>query len=240
MCIRDSALYEVIFVLLETLKEEQAFHQQVLDKSEKESVLASLKSQDKHRDEARHDADARARQHQELFFSPSSYFIKNKTGEILLFKAGREPAFTEMQPNETLPLVFQKEQASDVGPVSKLLSGSEDNLDTFGGSKGGFTGPPSSDVVPSERSGEQTTSEEESDPEEGADTDFALTFGMRQGMALHKARSIFRRGRFRFKKSEPSRVQLQVLIQHGKQLEKTPSFEVNFDNLMCQRVYLDE
>ena len=101
------ALYEVVFVLLEHLKEEQAFHRQIIDKSEKESVLASLKSQDKWAtaDDEGRDADARARHH-ELFFSPSSYFIKNKTGEILLFKAGREPAFTEMQPNETLPLVF--------------------------------------------------------------------------------------------------------------------------------------
>lgn len=38
--------------------------------------------------------------------STSLNFIKNKTGEILLFKSGRQPAFTEMQANETLPLDF--------------------------------------------------------------------------------------------------------------------------------------
>jgi hypothetical protein len=41
-----------------------------------------------------------------VFFSPSSYFIKNKTGELLMFMAGKKPAFTELQPNEVLPLDF--------------------------------------------------------------------------------------------------------------------------------------
>jgi hypothetical protein len=43
-----------------------------------------------------------------MFFSPSSYFIKNKTGELLMFMASKKPAFTELQPNETLPLDFNK------------------------------------------------------------------------------------------------------------------------------------
>ena len=41
-----------------------------------------------------------------LMMSHSTNFIKNKTGEILLFKAGKQPAFTEMPTNETLPLDF--------------------------------------------------------------------------------------------------------------------------------------
>ena len=42
-----------------------------------------------------------------LFMSMSLNYIKNKTGEILLFKTGRQPAHTEMQANEPLlPLDF--------------------------------------------------------------------------------------------------------------------------------------
>ena len=51
---------------------------------------------------------------------------------------------------------------------------------------------------------------------------------------------MYRRGKYKFKKSEPNRVILQVLIQHGKDLERTPVFEVNFDSLSCQRIFLDE
>ena len=29
-------------------------------------------------------------------FNPSSFYIKNQTGELLLFKTGRQPAFTEL------------------------------------------------------------------------------------------------------------------------------------------------
>jgi hypothetical protein len=31
-----------------------------------------------------------------LIYSTSTFFIRNKTGEVLLFKAGRQPAYTEM------------------------------------------------------------------------------------------------------------------------------------------------
>jgi len=59
------------------------------------------------------DAHSRYGADNDIFFSPSSFFIKNKTGELLLFKAGRQPAFTEMKPSETLPLDFQKHQRSE-------------------------------------------------------------------------------------------------------------------------------
>ena len=51
---------------------------------------------------------------------------------------------------------------------------------------------------------------------------------------------MYRRGKFRLKKQEPNIVLLQVLIQEGKELNRTESFEINFNLLSCQRVFLDE
>ena len=51
---------------------------------------------------------------------------------------------------------------------------------------------------------------------------------------------MYRRGKFRLKKSEPNIVLLQVLVQQGKELMRTESFEINFNLLSCQRVFLDE
>ena len=55
-----------------------------------------------------------------------------------------------------------------------------------------------------------------------------------------KPRSQYRRGKFKFKKSEPNKVFLQVRIQQGKELIQTNPFEINFDSLTCQRFYLDD
>ena len=75
-----------------------------------------------------------------LYISMSLNYIKNKTGEILLFKTGRQPAHTEMQANEPLlPLDFQKHVVDN---TSHHLSGTEET------DKGGtlFDGIASSDM----------------------------------------------------------------------------------------------
>jgi len=58
---------------------------------------------------------------QAVFFNASTYFIKNKTGELLMFMAGKKPAFTEMQPNEILPLDFAKHTFEEYEPVAEDL-----------------------------------------------------------------------------------------------------------------------
>lgn len=173
--------------------------------------------------------------------SNSLNYIKNKTGEMLLFKPGRQPAFTEMQANETLPLDFQKSNLMGVASGQNLLS-AEDNT-----SKGLFDGVASSEMQPDSENVSNNwveSSSEEGDSEPEADemsnfVPFSLG-GMRGPDAGQKPRSMYRRGKYKFKKSEPNRVVLQVLIRRGKELERTTSFEINFDSLSCQRVFLDE
>ena len=86
-------------------------------------------------------------------------YIKNKTGEILLFKTGRQPAHTEMQANEPLlPLDFQKNLVEN---TSHHLSGTEET------DKGGtlFDGIASSDMQPNSEATTlyESSSDEESD-----------------------------------------------------------------------------
>ena len=60
-----------------------------------------------------------------------------------------------------------------------------------------------------------SSSDDESDLEEDdVASAFAINLGIRQGehLSIHKPRSLYRRGKFKFKKSEPNRVNLQVLI----------------------------
>jgi hypothetical protein len=40
-------------------------------------------------------------------YNASSYFIKNSTGEILLFKTTKQKAYNEIQADEEYPLDFQ-------------------------------------------------------------------------------------------------------------------------------------
>ena len=124
------------------------------------------------------------------------------------------------------------------------------------GSKGLFDGVASSEMQPdsdvaSNNWVETTSEEQDEDSEPDADelSNFAPYYnaqgfndlrGQGGGDIGFKPRSMYRRGKFKFKKSEPNRVICQVLIQHGKDLERTPSFEINFDSLSCQRVFLDE
>ena len=87
----------------------------------------------------------------------------------------------------------------------------------------------------------ESSSEEDSEPEADDLSNFvpynAQGFsdlrGHSHGEIGQKPRSMYRRNKFKFKKSEPNRVICQVLIQHGKDLERTPSFEINFDSLSC-------
>lgn len=74
------ALYDSIFSLMHTLTEE------------KDKYLR-VKSGENHSNEG----DFTKRNGSgNINFNPSSFYIKNSTGELLLFKTGRQPAFTEL------------------------------------------------------------------------------------------------------------------------------------------------
>lgn len=72
------ALYDSIFTLMHTLSDEK----------------------DKFNMEKSGDNNAQPLQKRSgsgnINFNPSSFYIKNQTGELLLFKTGRQPAFTEL------------------------------------------------------------------------------------------------------------------------------------------------
>lgn len=59
---------------------------------------------------------------------------------------------------------------------------------------------------------------------------------------LHEvaSRSIYRRRNYKFMKSEPKKVQFQVLIQYGAEVERTSVFELNVESLACQKFFLDD
>lgn len=107
------ALYENLFVLLDNLKTEYAEFQRQTDLAQKETImLGSSKTATKDP----FDSDKQA-----VFFNASTYFIKNKTGELLMFMAGKKPAFTEMQPNEILPLDFAKHTFEEYEQIAEDL-----------------------------------------------------------------------------------------------------------------------
>lgn len=54
------------------------------------------------------------------------------------------------------------------------------------------------------------------------------------------SRSIYRRRNYKFMKSEPKKVQFQVLIQYGAEVERTSVFELNVESLACQKFFLDD
>ncbi len=106
------ALYENLFLLLDNFKSEFTEYNRQIELSKKETEFGSNVKQ------SSQERSATAEEHLKnvsnfVIFSPSSYFIKNKTGELLMFMAGKKPAFTELQPNEMLPLDFQKHQLDE-------------------------------------------------------------------------------------------------------------------------------
>jgi hypothetical protein len=80
------------------------------------------------------------------------------------------------------------------------------------GSKGFFDGVASSDMQPSSEfvSNVQTDEEDEDESEQIDETDEQMP--EHRGFSQQKPRSMFRRGKFTLKKSEPNIVILQVLI----------------------------
>ena len=99
-------------------------------------------------------------------------YIKNKTGEILLFKTGRQPAHTEMQANEPLlPLDFQKNIAEN---TSHHLSGTgeTDKEGTL------FDGINSSDMQPNSEANSLYENESSSDEESDIDQDEVTNYGL--------------------------------------------------------------
>lgn len=55
-------------------------------------------------------------------FNPSLFYIKNSTGELLLFKTQKQPAFNELQAEEVSELEF------DNGKENLLLQNSNTNI----------------------------------------------------------------------------------------------------------------
>ena len=54
-------------------------------------------------------------------------------------------------------------------------------------------------------------------------------------------RSLFRRMNYKFFKSEPKKVQFRLSVEFRKgKLWQSAIFEVNIENLGCQRVFLDD
>lgn len=110
------ALYENMFVLLENLNFEWNQYKKIIEQTERENLIASLRNLNgdkqastalQQQAAARDQSTSYGMQRESTTLQSNALnFIKNKTGEILLFKAGRQPAFTEMQANETLPLDF--------------------------------------------------------------------------------------------------------------------------------------
>lgn len=69
------ALYDTLFIFMNTLKEES----QLYEKSKSSQNVLGGNNMSK-----------------EMNFNPSLYFIKNSTGELLLFKTAKQPIFTEL------------------------------------------------------------------------------------------------------------------------------------------------
>ena len=132
-------------------------------------------------------------------FSASSYFIKNSTGEILMFKTPNQTAFQEILPDEEYPLDFQV-VPTDNSIFMNYRSGkstarkfsfdkvSDEDINTFASSNGS-------------QDEDSEISDEENpvfiDDEKGL-KDFRLT--------ILQARSIYRRRNYKFFKSEPKKV----------------------------------
>ena len=211
------ALYENIFVLIENLTQEREAFRKMVEQTEREILLASLRATngDRHGPAGQMQSHHQAAGNFDSSFlqSNSLNFIKNKTGEILLFKPGRQPAFTEMQANETLPLDFQKTNLMGVASGQNLLS-AEDNT-----SKGLFDGVASSEMQPdsdilSNNLLESSSDDADSEPDAEEVSNFVHynspgLDGLRGQVDREvgqKPRSMYRRGKYKFKKSEPNKI----------------------------------
>lgn len=122
-----------------------------------------------------------------------------------MFMASKKPAFTELQPNETLPLDFNKvgfdEQVQNMNAdLDKSLSSNQELFEGI-------------DIQPhSDNPGTDISTESYDDLEESSDSDDLLSLAnlaaARSGKDHKKPRSPYRRGQFKFKKSEPNRIQV--------------------------------
>ena len=89
------------------------------------------------------------------------------------------------------------------------------------------------DIQPKSDTPGTTQTESTDHDESSSDGDSFSDNGGGQRNAVTKPRSPYRRNQFKFKKSEPNRVWVQLTIQKGKTLQKTNVFDVNFDQLTC-------
>ena len=113
-----------------------------------------------------------------------------------------------MQANETLPLDFSKSNPVGLAQGMNLLSAEDKE------SKGFFDGVASSEMQPDSDAATnnwiESSSESDSEPDVDEISNFMLpnSSEMRGHFAgeTQKTRSMYRRGKFKFKKSEPNRV----------------------------------
>ena len=57
---------------------------------------------------------------------------------------------------------------------------------------------------------------------------------------FNKPISKYRRENLKYLRGQPKKVYLQILIMGDGYVEKSSVFEINVDNLTCQKIYLDE
>ena len=146
-----------------------------------------------------------SKKNQSIFAAQYQFQISNQTGETILFKTKKTPAFIEIQPEESHPLEF-------VDRKRRVLENQHE--------ESGFID------ISSEN--ENSTQEENSDLE-------------LENYGISKPISPYRKEKFRLLKNEPKNVSLQVLLAAGTlNSHKTSVFEVNFDTLSCQKIFLDE
>ena len=68
------SLYDTLFIFMNTLQEEGQLYEK--SRSSPNEIRSNMSK--------------------EINFNPSLYFIKNSTGELLLFKTAKQPVFTEL------------------------------------------------------------------------------------------------------------------------------------------------
>lgn len=113
------ALYDTLFLFMNTLNLEKDDYERT-----KELTLLDEHHHLHHHQHKRHGK-------RDIDFNPSSFNIKNNTGEMLLFKTSKQPAFAELQPEEVQELEFdnKKEFNEDVAAKVKHESGEDEIID---------------------------------------------------------------------------------------------------------------
>eukprot|EP00347_Sterkiella_histriomuscorum_P015009 403358661 len=194
------ALYETIFNVQSTLNEENSLYEAL--------KLQKIEQKDNY-----------SKQRKEMKLASSQYYIKNSTGEILMFKTTNQPIFQELQPEELNELDFDAvvdniSQSNKLEETQQLIQDEDDhNMDDM-----------NVDLY---------NDEFEFEDHLNAEIFRKLAQTMRPV-------SNYRRENLRYLRGQPKKVFLQLILANETYVEKTSVFEINIENLNCQRIYLDE